>query len=390
MDMEFLWGACPIDEAEINGEHGTAVPVRAVSPEFRDLPELAARVLGHYHCCDQSPAGFQFDSTVQGRTVVGPFGGLTGRMPNNAFVSAPLRGEKVGVVSTVAYNPFYGEMDPAGLARLAMVEAVAKAVAVGGDPTCLALCDNFYTPRSTPEVNWALVRMVETIAELSVVFGMPFISGKDSSSGTMQCRDGRIIEVPPTLVVATLGRVPDVDRCLTKPLRRPGDQLVLVGDLWPNRLGGSVYLDTLGQGDRLHDGGQAWAARQPALWRQLFALGQRSDNPIKAVATVAEGGLLARLFEMAYGGGLGAEIDLGAFSGERWDGVLFAEAVGAFVLEIPPTPIRLGSSRVFPAEPFGRVTAEQSLSFHAAGRSIAVPMAGLVEAWERPFPEIVG
>jgi hypothetical protein len=33
---------------------------------------------------------------------------------------------------------------------------------------------------------------------------------------------------------------------------------------------------------------------------------------------------------------------------------------------------------------------DQHLSFRTAGRSITVPMADLVEAWERPFPEIVG
>ncbi|MCL6615382.1 MAG: hypothetical protein K6U03_12370, partial [Firmicutes bacterium] len=381
LEMEFLWGACPIERAEIRPPKRKLSPIPD-PPPFSHLPEHAKAVLSHYHCCDQSAAGFQFDSTVQGRTVIGPYGGRTGRMPTNAFVSAPLRGERVGVVSTVAFNPFYGEVDPAGLARLAVLEAAAKAIAVGADPSCLALCDNFYTPRSTPEVNWALVEMVEAVADLSVALGMPFISGKDSSSGTMQCADGRTIDVPLTLVVATLGRIPDVDRCTTKPLRRAGDQLVLLGDLWPDRLGGSVYLDTRGtRGDRLHDGGPEWAAGRLALWRRLFELYQGPRNPVLAASAIGEGGLFVRLFEMAYGGGLGAEIDL-AGVGDRWDGILFAEAVGAFVLEIGPGEDPAALFAGLPWRRIGRVTAEEALSFSYGGERVRLPLAELVGAWE--------
>ena len=54
-----------------------------------------------------------------------------------------------------------------------------------------------------PDVAWDLEQMVKTIAELSVAFGVPFISGKDSSSGTFETtthdgRSARRIDVPPT------------------------------------------------------------------------------------------------------------------------------------------------------------------------------------------------
>ncbi|MGE5530108.1 MAG: AIR synthase-related protein [Patescibacteria group bacterium] len=391
LEMGFLWGACPIEPA-LAEEPGRDLRPGPAVPPFSTLPEHACRVLAHYHCCDQSAAGFQFDSTVQGRTVIGPYGGVTGRMPTNAFVAAPLRGRdtRVGVASTVAFNPFYGEVDPAGLARLAVLEAVSRAVAVGADPSAITLCDNFYTPPASPGINWSLLRMVEAAADLSVALGMPFISGKDSSSGTMRRADGGSIDVPLTLVVATLGRVPDVSRCVTKQFRWAGDRLILLGDLWPERLGGSVYLDTLGtRGDRLHEGGQAWAAGRLALWRRLFALYQRPERPILAAAAIGEGGLLARAFEMAYGGGLGAELDLDAFAGGRWDGVLFAEAVGAFLLELAPDaePERLFDG--LPWRGVGRVTGEARLSCRYEGRSIDLPMAGLAAAWQGTFTEVV-
>jgi len=391
LDMLFLWGACPIDAAEVRApERRERAPTPDV-PDVDELPAYAARVLAHYHCCDQSPAGFQFDSTVQGRTVVGPYGGRTGKMPTGAFVSAPLRGKRVGVASTVAYNPFYGELSPAGLARLAMLEAIAKAVAVGADPSAIALCDNFYTPRSTPEVNWALREMVETIADLSVRLGMPFISGKDSSSGTFHAADGRSVDVPLTLVVATLARVPDVTRIVRKELRAAGDRLVLLGRLDPDWLGGSVYLDCRGvRGDVLHDPGQEEAAAYLDVWKRLFAVCQSPDAPVRAAAAVGEGGLFARLFEMAYGGGLGARLDLDAFGDARWDGVLFAEAAGSVLLEVAAESEPAELFAGLPWREVGRVADEPRIEVARGGSTVAsLEMADLVRAWESTFADVV-
>ena len=75
-------------------------------------------------------------------------------MPTSIYVSAPLRGKTCGVITTVAFNPFYGEIDSAAMARLMMIEAVTKAVVAGADYREMALCDNFYTPRLRPDVAW--------------------------------------------------------------------------------------------------------------------------------------------------------------------------------------------------------------------------------------------
>ena len=49
------------------------------------------------------------------------------------------------------------------MARLAVIEAVTKCVVAGCDYREMVLCDNFYTPRISPQVAWDLTKMVEAI-----------------------------------------------------------------------------------------------------------------------------------------------------------------------------------------------------------------------------------
>ncbi|HUV03838.1 MAG TPA: AIR synthase-related protein [Armatimonadota bacterium] len=391
IDMRFLWRACPIDRIEVRE------PVRDLKPARKAVPstseewrEAVERVLSHFHCCDQSSAGTQFDSTVQGRTVIGPYGGRNGRMPTDVFVSAPIRAKPYGVVTTLAFNPFYGELDPAGMARLSVIEAVAKAVAVGVGLDDIALCDNFYTPKIRPEVAWDLKAMVETIAELSEIFGAPFVSGKDSSSGTFKSDTGELIDVPYTLVVSTMSRMSDVRKAVTKEFKRPGNRLILLGTLDPDRLGGSVYLDAFGErGDGLSDWGNEWAKDLVVMYRRLHDL-YWNENPVKSASAVAEGGVLLRLFEAAMGSGLGAAIDLSAFPAGRRDGALFSEAVGALLLEMDGSSDPADLFCGLPWIEIGRVTDSPELAIKDGNEEVlTVLVEDLIKVWGKPFAEVV-
>jgi phosphoribosylformylglycinamidine synthase subunit PurSL len=398
LEMSFLWGACPIEAI------GVVEPKRQIQPLH--LPQLKTReewsrairgVLGHYHCADQSPAGSRFDSTVQGRTVIGPYGGGNHRMPTNLAVSAPLRGKPYGLVTTIAFNPLYGDVDPGACARLMVIEAVTKAVVAGVDYREMVLCDNFYTPRLRPETAWDLKEMVAAISELSRGIGVPFISGKDSSSGTFESA-GRRIDVPPTLAVAAMGRVPDVNRIVTKDFKRPGNRLLLLGRSDGGALGGSVYADLNGQrGDRLFDGYDASSIRE--LWDLLLAW--RRERRYASGAAIAEGGTLLRLFEGALGSGLGARADLApeimsaaagagpeaARSGR--EELLLGEFVGSVLLEIAPD-VRFDPPSV-PHRWLGEVIPQAELVFMDNGNELLrEPLADLEESWTKAFREVVG
>jgi phosphoribosylformylglycinamidine synthase len=336
------------------------------------------------HCADQSPAGTRYDSTVQGRTAVGPYGGKNHRMPTNIYVSAPLRGKPNGIITTLAFNPFYGEIDPAAMARLMMLEAITKAVVAGADYHQMVLCDNFYTPRVRPETAFELVEMVETIARLSVELGVPFISGKDSSSGTFEA-GGRRIDVPPTLAVATMGRVRDVKAMVTKEFKRAGNRLLLLGRYDAEALGGTVYADSFGQrGDRLFDAYDAVSIK--AQWDYLLELHAR--RRYVSASAIAEGGILLRLFEAAFGSGLGARVDFDGIRAARRDGLLFGEFIGSCLLEVPPDfEVPLAG---IPHQFLGHVTAEPRLTFVDQGAVIwEQAVAKLAESWSETFREVV-
>jgi phosphoribosylformylglycinamidine synthase II len=392
ISMEFLWGTCPIDPIPIEEKPLDTDAADVGCPSsLDDLAELAKDVLSHYNCCDQSPAGFQFDSTVQGRTVIGPFSGITGKMPTDVFVSAPLRGKKYGVISTIGYNPFYGDISPEELVRLTMIEAVSRAVAVGADPDAIALCDNFYTPRSTPEVAWHLTKMVEAAARLSIRLGMPFISGKDSSSGTFVSKDGENINVPYTFAVSTLCRVPDVSRLVTKPFKVAGNKIVLVGDIDPEALGGSIYYDLFDKrGDVLPDSSDDMVSSLISFWSELYQIYSSEDNPIKAASAIGEGGTFVRLFEMCYGSGLGANIDIPKIHPGRFDGAMFGEGIGCMLFEmdsdVDPDQVFAG----YKWRVIGEVMKDPVIRLTAgSAESIELSIDELTRVWEAPFKEVL-
>lgn len=404
LEMDFLWGACPLDPIPMLAPDRERRPLRLQQPDSAPAWRRAMRdVIGHYHCCDQSAAAVRFDTTVQGRTVIAPLGGRDQRIPSGVSVLAPLRDGVEGVVTTVALNPFYGDVDPPGMARLMMVEAITKAVAAGASHREMVLCDNFYTPRVRPEVAWDLTAMVDAIADLSMAFSIPFISGKDSSSGSMEV-GGRMVDVPPTLAVAAMARVPDVRRIRTKEFKRPGNRLVVAGRLGPHALGGSVYADTQGQ-----RGGALFKPGEPegllSFWDALLSL-VHSRHCASACA-IGEGGLALRLFEAALGSGLGARVDLSAFSrplplpdaNSRPDSqppvishleLMFGEFIGAVLLELTPEGVTEAQACGIPCVVAGEVVDNAQLIVVDGEREcFAEPISELEKVWGGTFREVL-
>ena len=283
------------------------------APEFRplappDRSEFTAdliAVLQHWDVCSKEWIVRQYDHEVQARTVVKPLVGEQDDGPGDASVVLPVLGSTRGLAVACGINPRYGKTDPYAMAACVIDEAIRNCVAVGADPTRIALLDNFcWGNTERPETLGSLVLAAQACHDLALAYGTPFISGKDSLNNEYT-HEGRSLAIPPTLLISAIGQVPDVRSCVTMDLKEPGNLLLVLG-MTGLDLGGSlwaeVYQSTGGRVPRV----------DPKLGLRIFkALHQAiSRGLIRSCHDLSEGGLAVALAEMALAGGLGAQVSL--------------------------------------------------------------------------------
>ncbi len=388
LDFLTLRKGCPLPQIDIGQAESKSdemdTPILRTEKEWTDAIH---NVLEHLNVCDQSTAGTRFDNTVQGIVAIGPYGGKDKRMPNDIWAATPIYGKPHAVVTSLGFNPLFGDVDPAGMARLMMIEAISKQVAVGVDPAEIVLCDNFYTPRINAAIARDLKGMVTACCELSRQLGTPFISGKDSSSGTFIGKDGSRLDIPPTLAVMAMGRMPDIRRHTPKPWQQEDSVLMLVGPV-SGALGGSVLLDTRGiRGTTLPNPD---ANTLKVFWENYRTV--QTDGLILSASAIAAGGLIRRLFESSLGAKLGCTVDLTLLCeklGGSAETALFGEMIGAMLVEVDPTDtdaVQESLSGII----IGRTTNKRNIQIKGLDVDINLPMTELIDAWGIPFREVVG
>ena len=208
----------------------------------------------------------QYDHEVQGGSVVKPFVGVANDGPSDAAVIRPVLGSRRGVVIACGMNPRYGDFDTYHMAASAIDEAVRNCVAVGADPTRIAILDNFcWGDCERPETLGSLVRAAIACHDVAIALGTPFISGKDSLNNEFSYTDAngqrRTIAIPPSLLISAMGQVDDVAQCVTMDFKQAGNLLYLVGET-RDEMGGSHFALVNGLDGRAGaDGGSGAGAR---------------------------------------------------------------------------------------------------------------------------------
>ena len=129
-----------------------------------------------------------------------------------------------------------------------------------------------------------------------------------------------------------MGRVPDVRRCVTMDLKEPGNLLYLIGAT-RDEMGGSHYhlVHGLTGGVVPQVDLAAGAAAVRAGARRRFAQGL-----VRACHDLSEGGLAVALAEMAFAGGVGADVTGFAAPGLSDEAALFSESTTRFLVEVRP------------------------------------------------------
>ncbi len=290
----------------------------------------------------------QYDHEVQGGSVIKPLVGVANDGPSDAAVLRPVLTSRRGIVIACGMNPLYGDFDTYWMAASAIDEALRNCVAVGANPSRIAILDNFcWGNTDRPETLGSLVRAALACHDLAVELGTPFISGKDSLNNEFRPLGAKEpISIPPSLLISALGQIDDVRHCITMDLKRPGNFLYQVG-LTKNELGGSHFALVEGL-----SGGEAPKV-DAAMAKKTFAALHRAiyKGLVRSCHDLSEGGLAVAMAEMAFAGGFGAKIDLtnvpspfgrgaGGEGVSDWDNdptvLLFSESNTRFICEITP------------------------------------------------------
>ena len=207
-------------------------------------------------------------------------------------------------------NPRYGDFDTYHMAASAIDEAVRNCVAVGADPARIAILDNFcWGNTDRPETLGSLVRAALACHDVAIALGTPFISGKDSLNNEFRFADAagetQSIAIPPSLLISAWARSTTSSARVTMDLKEAGNLLYLVGERRTNWAARTSRWFT------------GWPA---ATCRKVDSAVAKRDvrgdctrrshaGLVRACHDLSEGGLAVAVAEMAFAGGLGANVD---------------------------------------------------------------------------------
>ncbi|RME38403.1 MAG: phosphoribosylformylglycinamidine synthase [Planctomycetota bacterium] len=347
----------PVPNVEVTSATRSVALARAKAEEG---DELRRRLLGALRAPDVASKEWiirQYDHEVQGRSVVKPLVGPGGG-PADGAVLRPRYDRDKGVALSGGLGICRDEDDPYWMAVFAVDEALRNAVCVGADPMRTAILDNFCWPRvDGEEALGALVRTCVGAHDAAVAFGLPFISGKDSLNNeyAVDPQDAARTGLPPrlaipyTLLITAVGIVPDVNRCVTPDLKRPGNRIVLA----------SAPVERAGFD----------AARE--VHHRVASLIASGD--VSAAHDISDGGALVTAAEMCIASTFGARLDLEAIEARV---SLFDPIRTSYLLETAPDVAEQSGWPVV-----GEVIEESRLELTGRGETVSVPVDELRSAW---------
>ena len=334
LDNDFLHRGCPMASKTASKKPSPArQEAEEILPE-QDYADALLGLLASPNICSREEVVRQYDHEVQGGSVLKPFVGKLGDGPGDAAVIRPVPGSDRGIAVANGFNPNFGARNAYKMAASAIEEAIRNLIAVGGRLDRVALLDNFvWGDVADPETLGELVEAARACYEVGKAYGAPFISGKDSLNNFYVSREGKVVSVPSTLFISALTIVDDINKTVSSDFKKPGNAIYALGSTY-NELGGSEYALSRGL-----DEGIVPEARPQETKPVMRALEEAIRQGIIAAAhDCSEGGIGVALAEMAIGGRLGFEVELGEVpTADKTLGdstILFSESNGRFVVEV--------------------------------------------------------
>jgi phosphoribosylformylglycinamidine synthase len=352
-------------------------PQVAVRPE--SWTQVLKTLLGDFAIVSREPIIREYDHEVQGNTVLKPLAGASGDAPQDGSV-IKVDGSNQLVALSCALLPEWGKADPFAMGRACVDECVRQLVAMGANPTRIAILDNFCVgnPDNEKELG-ALVECTKGLAESALAYGAPFVSGKDSFYNYFITDEGPV-SIPVTLLVSGFGVIEDAQHVIGSSLRRVGSKICILGETTPG-LRGSVfakYTQSAGL-----NGVPTWSDETNwANYEKYHALVKQ--GAILATHDLSEGGLAVALAEMAFSGKAGLKIELENMPASKQctlAEILFGETPGRLLMEVAPEHV--AAVKAAGGIVIGETTGERWL--HITNRSstvIDLAIADLKTIWQ--------
>ena len=261
----------------------TPFDVKACS-NFKDV---STEVLSRLSVCSQKGLVEMFDSSIGNNTVLSPYGGKTLRTETEGMAALiPVLGKETTTCSIMSYgfNPEISKWSPYHGAIYAVVESVAKIIAMGGDYHKIRFSFQEYFEKLLDNpIKWgkpfaALLGAYKVQKELN----LPSIGGKDSMSGSFENLD-----VPPTLVSFAITAA-DVKDIVTPELKCANHLLVEV--MLEKDKYNLFNFESL-----------------KATYDKVSAL--IKDKQVYSAYTVKDGGVIEAAYKMAFGNEIGVKLN---------------------------------------------------------------------------------
>ena len=319
-----------------------------------DVKTAWIETLKDLNVCSQKGLVEMFDGSIGAGSVFMPYGGKYQLTETQSMVAKlPVLKGKCDTVTMMAYgfDPYLSSWSPYHGSVYAVLESIARIVAIGGDYKKIRFTFQEYFQRMTEDPKrWSQPFSALLGAfEAQLRFGLPSIGGKDSMSGTFND-----IDVPPTLVSFAVDVAKEKD-VITPELKKAGNKLVLM-QISKDDFDLPDYDQAMEQYEKFYNDIQA-------------------GNIISAYAVDGKG-VIAAVSKMAFGNGLGVKLE---HSVDKYD--LFKQGFGSIVAEVPADKVsKLGITYTV----VGEVTDDATFSYG----NVCITEKEALDTWKAPLEKV--
>lgn len=293
--------------AEKHASVSVAVPILNTPKQYFDRADSWVSLMSNLNICSQKGLVERFDSTIGSGTILMPYGGAWQMTPTQAMAAKiPVMHGETTTCSIMGwgFNPTISDKSPYHGAMLAVIESIAKVVAIGGShKKCWLSFQEYFERTQDNPTRWgkpfaALLGAYKAQIEL----GCGAIGGKDSMSGTFEN-----IDVPPTLVSFAVSMAKS-EKIISPEFKQIGSRVILIKPSYNEN-----YIPNFDS--------------VKACFSQVEKL--IAEGKATAVWALTTGGVAEAVVKMAFGNKIGF-----TFTEKLDERVLFSPIYGGFVVEL--------------------------------------------------------